>query len=167
MHICHRNICNSWLRESSRIPLTCCIPAHHKELLWKQPETLLSPRLESNPIWEDLPCYLAERQDSNGIISYDMLMPASDLYFFFLVSFFNLRLPEFFRNLGLIEHLIEISAVYGDLDFHFFRLMQLIYVSFQKDLNYSQQMVDSKCTVCKNTWKVYMWRENCIMFACQ
>lgn len=73
--------------ESSQIPFVFCFPVHHKELLLKQPGTLLSLRLESNPIWEDLPCYLAERQDSNGIISYDMLMPASDLDFSFLVFF--------------------------------------------------------------------------------
>lgn len=73
--------------ESSKIPFVFCFPVHHKELLLKQPGTLLSPRLESNPIWEDLPCYLAERQDLNGIIPYDMLMPASDLDFYFLVFF--------------------------------------------------------------------------------
>jgi len=80
----------------------------------EQPETLLCPRLESNPIWEDLPCYLAGRQDSNGIISYDVLMPASDLDFSSLV-FLYLRLPKFLRNLGLIERLIgpwSISSVW-------------------------------------------------------
>lgn len=76
----------SW-GESSQIPFVFCFPVHHKELLLKQPGTLLSLRLESNPIWEDLPCYLAERQDSNGIIPYDVLMPASDLDFYFFVFF--------------------------------------------------------------------------------
>lgn len=94
LNICHRNTCNSQSGESSWIPFACCFPVHHKKLLWKQPTTLLSPRLESNPIWEDLPCYLAKRQNSNGIISYDMLMPASDLNFSFLVFFLTSDFPS-------------------------------------------------------------------------
>lgn len=90
---CQRNTCSS-RGERRQIPFVFCFPVHHKELLLEQPGTLLSPRLESNPIWEDLPCYLAERQDSNGIIPYDMLMPASDLDLCFLVFFLTSDSPS-------------------------------------------------------------------------
>lgn len=77
-----------------------CFPVHHKELLLKQQGTLLSPRLESNPIWEDLPCYLAERQDSNGIIPYDMPDASFRSGFLFLGLFFEPQTSQVRYNLG-------------------------------------------------------------------
>lgn len=42
------------------------------------------------------------------------------------------------------------------------RLMQLTQVSFQEDLNHSQQTVENKYTVSKSIWKDLIWIENFI-----
>jgi len=40
--------------------------------------------------------------------------------------------------------------------------MQLTQVSFQEDLNHSQQTVENKYTVSKSIWKDLIWIENFI-----